>query len=89
MNSFNLPNPKLMDVAVPTNMRVGLAQNLVADKGWGLSAEQVRSLLEQQNIALIDLRKDREHKQGIISDRCMLLIPASRLNSRNTAYFNS
>ena len=68
MNSLNLPNPKLMDVAVPTNMRVGLAQNLVADKGWALSAEQVRSLLEQQNIALIDLREDRERKkQGIIS----------------------
>jgi sulfur dioxygenase len=90
MNSLNLPNPKLMDVAVPTNMRVGLAQNLVADKGWALSAEQVRSLLEQQNIALIDLREDRERKkQGIISGSLMLLIPASRLNSRNTAYFNS
>lgn len=76
MNSLNLPNPKLMDVAVPTNMRVGLAQNLVADKGWALSAEQVRSLLEQQNIALIDLREDRERKkQGIISGSLHVAYP--------------
>lgn len=76
MNSLNLPNPKLMDVAVPTNMQVGLAQNLVADKGWALSAEQVRSLLEQQNIALIDLREDRERKkQGIISGSLHVAYP--------------
>ena len=76
MNSLNLPNPKLMDVAVPTNMRVGLAQNLVADKGWAWSAEQVRSLLEQQNIALIDLREDRERKkQGIISGSLHVAYP--------------
>jgi sulfur dioxygenase len=76
MNSLNLPNPKLMDVAVPTNMRVGLAQNLVADKGWALSAEQVRSLLEQQNIALIDLREDRERKkQGLISGSLHVAYP--------------
>ena len=26
MNSLNLPNPKMMDVAVPANMHVGLRQ---------------------------------------------------------------
>src|SRR5436853_1045115 len=30
MNSLNLPNPKMMDVAVPANMRVGLAQAEIA-----------------------------------------------------------
>ncbi len=30
MNSLNLPNPKMMDVAVPANMRVGLAQDEIA-----------------------------------------------------------
>src|SRR5919106_2925012 len=34
MNSMHLPNPKMMDVAIPTNMRRGLVQTLVADKGW-------------------------------------------------------
>src|SRR5947209_12630401 len=34
MNSLNLPNPKMMDVAVPANMRVGLAQEAIAQRGW-------------------------------------------------------
>src|SRR3954471_13427409 len=34
MNNLNLPNPKLMDVAVPANMRIGLAQEAAAQKGW-------------------------------------------------------
>src|SRR6201987_440479 len=36
MNNLKLPNPKMMDVAVPANMRVGLHQD-VARKGWALS----------------------------------------------------
>src|SRR6202161_2799405 len=38
MNNLKLPNPKMMDVAVPANMRVGLHQDAVAKKGWALSA---------------------------------------------------
>src|SRR4029079_17391213 len=34
MNSLNLPNPKMMDVAVPANMRVGYAQEAIAQRGW-------------------------------------------------------
>ena len=30
MNNLNLPNPKMMDVAVPANLRIGLAQSEVA-----------------------------------------------------------
>src|SRR5689334_5866233 len=33
MNNLKLPNPKMMDVAVPANMRSGLAQKIVADRG--------------------------------------------------------
>ena len=33
MNNLNLPNPKMMDVAVPANMRVGLAQDEIARRG--------------------------------------------------------
>src|ERR1700687_4586536 len=38
MNSLNLPNPKMMDVAVPANLRVGLAQAEIARRGWGSEA---------------------------------------------------
>src|SRR6187399_432025 len=34
MNNLNLPNPKMMDVAVPANMHIGLARDVVASQGW-------------------------------------------------------
>src|SRR5450755_1344311 len=39
MGSLNLPNPKMMDVAVPANMRVGLHQHDLAKEGLALSAQ--------------------------------------------------
>jgi sulfur dioxygenase len=67
MNSLNLPNPKMMDVAVPANMRIGLAQQIVAGKGWALTAEQVKELLGKPDVAVIDLREDQERrKHGVI-----------------------
>ena len=38
MNNLKLPNPKMMDVAVPANMHVGFHQEEVARKGWALTA---------------------------------------------------
>ena len=38
MASLNLPNPKMMDVAVPSNMKIGMAQQEIARRGWALSA---------------------------------------------------
>ncbi len=67
MNSLNLPNPKMMDVAVPANMRIGLAQQIVAGKGWAVSAEEAKGLLDKPDVALIDLREDQERKKhGVI-----------------------
>src|SRR5438105_3712553 len=34
MGKLNLPNPQMKDVAVPANMRVGLAQDEIARRGW-------------------------------------------------------
>jgi sulfur dioxygenase len=67
MNALNLPNPKMMDVAVPANMRIGLAQQIVAGKGWSISAEEAKDLLGQPDVVLVDLREDQERrKRGII-----------------------
>src|SRR3984957_13815638 len=45
MNNLKLPNPKMMDVAVPANMHVGLHQDDLAKQGRALSAcEAVESL---------------------------------------------
>src|SRR6478609_1158757 len=62
MNSLNLPNPKMMDVAIPTNMHIGLARDVVASQGWALSAEEAKAVLGKPDIALIDLREDQERR---------------------------
>ncbi|MGB2932298.1 MAG: MBL fold metallo-hydrolase [Methyloceanibacter sp.] len=67
MNNLRLPNPKMMDVAVPANMRIGLAQNIVADRGWALTPEEVKGLLVRPDVALIDLRETQERRRdGVI-----------------------
>ena len=67
MNNLHLPNPKMMDVAVPANMRIGLAQQIAAGKGWAIGADQAKGLLGQTDVTLIDLREDQERrKHGVI-----------------------
>jgi sulfur dioxygenase len=67
MNHLNLPNPKMMDVAVPANMRVGLAQEELARRGWALSATEAMSLTGRPEVTLVDLRERTEReKHGVI-----------------------
>lgn len=67
MNNLNLPNPKMMDVAVPANMHVGLHQEEIARRGWALSATAASGLLGRPEVAFIDLREKGERsKHGII-----------------------
>src|SRR5277367_3525904 len=67
MNNLKLPNPKMMDVAVPANMRVGLHQEEVARKGWALSAAGAIGLCGRPEVAIVDLRENSERdKHGII-----------------------
>jgi sulfur dioxygenase len=81
MNNLHLPNPNMMDVAVPANMRIGLAQNIVADRGWALTAEDAKALLSQPDVALVDLREDQERKRdGIIPGSLHVAYPNLRAN---------
>ena len=67
MNNLKLPNPKMMDVAVPANLHVGLHQEEVAKRGWALTAAQTMKLLDRPDIALVDLRETNERdKHGVI-----------------------
>jgi glyoxylase-like metal-dependent hydrolase (beta-lactamase superfamily II) len=69
MNNLKLPNPKLMDVVVPANMRVGLAQDEIARRGWAVTAERALGLVGRTDVALVDLRERREReKYGVIPD---------------------
>ena len=67
MNNLKLPNPKMMDVAVPANMHVGLHQEEVARKGWAVSAADAVELRGRPDVAIVDLReKSEREKHGII-----------------------
>src|ERR1700742_3855527 len=63
MNNLRLSNPKMMDVAIPANMRVGLHQEEVARRGWALSAAQAVGLIGKPDLALIDLRERTERER--------------------------
>ena len=63
MNNLNLPNPKLMDVVIPANMRVGLAQEEIAKRGWAMTPAEAIELIASPDIALIDLREARERER--------------------------
>ena len=63
MNNLKLPNPKMMDVAVPANMHIGLAQDAVAQKGWAVLADEAMDLVGRPDVALVDLREKSERER--------------------------
>ena len=63
MNNLKLSNPKMMDVAVPANMRQGLVQAEIARRGWAVSADDAKALIGRSDIALIDLREKTERER--------------------------
>ena len=68
MGNLKLANPKMMDVAVPANMRVGLAQDEIARRGWALSAREAIALIGCPDVAFVDLRERAEReKHGTIA----------------------
>ena len=67
MNNLHLPNPKMMDVAVPANMHVGLHQESIAKKGWALSVAEALALPGRNDVTLVDLREKSERdRHGVI-----------------------
>ena len=63
MGNLNLPNPKMMDVAVPANMHVGLHQDDLAKQGLALSAREGIESLGRPDILLVDLRENSERSK--------------------------
>jgi sulfur dioxygenase len=63
MASLRLPDPKMMDVAVPANMRQGLHQEEVARRGWAYSTDEAKGLVGRW-VALIDLREKAERDRA-------------------------
>lgn len=67
MANLKLPNPKMMDVAVPANMHVGLHQEELEKEGRALSAVEAIRSLGRPDILLVDLRETNERmKHGML-----------------------
>jgi len=67
MASLDLANPKMMDVAVPANLRMGLSQDDVEARGWSMSCAEVRAQLDEPGTVLVDLRDVTERRaHGVI-----------------------
>ncbi len=67
MNNLNLPNPKMMDVAVPANLHIGMPQDEIDAHGWSVTCDDADVLADRKDMVLIDLR-DRAERQrhGVI-----------------------
>jgi glyoxylase-like metal-dependent hydrolase (beta-lactamase superfamily II)/rhodanese-related sulfurtransferase len=67
MANLKLPNPKMMDVAVPANMHVGLHQEELEKEGRALSAVEAIRSLGRPDMLLVDLRETNERmKHGML-----------------------
>jgi glyoxylase-like metal-dependent hydrolase (beta-lactamase superfamily II)/rhodanese-related sulfurtransferase len=82
MNNLKLPNPKMMDVAVPANMKVGLHQEEIARRGCAWTAEQAIGMVGQPNVVPIDLRERAERERhGVIPGSLHVPYPALQENT--------
>src|SRR6202166_3480450 len=81
MGNLNLSNPKMMDVAVPANMRQGLVQAEIARRGWAVSATDAKTLIGRSDIVLVDLRERAERERhGTIPGALHAPYPALQAN---------
>lgn len=68
MNNLGLANPKMMDVAVPANMRIGMSQEELEEKGLSMDAQTAAESVAGDGVVLADLRESGEREQhGVIA----------------------
>jgi len=77
MHNLKLPNPKMMDVAVPANMKVGLHQEEIVRRDCAWTAAQAIGEVGQPGVVLIDLRERSERERhGVIPGSLHVPYPA-------------
>jgi len=68
MDNLNLDNPKMMDIAVPANLSIGLSQDEIEVLGWSFSPGDEAMLQASDEHLLIDLRDSNEREaHGVIA----------------------
>jgi rhodanese-related sulfurtransferase len=84
MNNLKLPDPKMMDVAVPANMKIGLAQDEIARRGWAVKAQEAQRMIDLCDVAIIDLRERSERERhGEIAGSMHVPYPSLQENIRS------
>jgi hypothetical protein len=79
MNNLKLPNPKMMDVAVPANMHVGLHQDDLAKQGLALTrARRSRASAGPTSCWSICARNSERAKHGMLPGALHAPYPGSR-----------
>jgi glyoxylase-like metal-dependent hydrolase (beta-lactamase superfamily II)/rhodanese-related sulfurtransferase len=86
MNNLNLPNPKIMDQAIPSNLSIGLSLNDPNLQKYTLSTKDIQKLLITESLLFVDLREEVERiKEGAIPNSVYLpyepLINARKLTN--------
>jgi rhodanese-related sulfurtransferase len=67
MNGLHLPDPKMMDVAVPANLSIGMPQTSPEIAAFSLDPLEARARLGSPTVLFVDLREDGERRRdGII-----------------------
>jgi glyoxylase-like metal-dependent hydrolase (beta-lactamase superfamily II)/rhodanese-related sulfurtransferase len=67
MGGLGLPDPKMMDVAVPANRAIGLSQAEPAIREGTLAAGEAMKRLGRPDVLFVDLREDGERRRdGVI-----------------------
>jgi glyoxylase-like metal-dependent hydrolase (beta-lactamase superfamily II)/rhodanese-related sulfurtransferase len=67
MNNLKLPNPKMMDVAVPANVHVGVQQVDLEHPDWTILPQDALAYINNPAFAFVDLRENSERKKhGVI-----------------------
>jgi len=67
MENLKLANPKMMDVAVPANLKIGLKQDKLESMGLSLNSGDGPGSLDNPSLILVDLRDATERaKNGVI-----------------------
>ena len=77
MDNLNLPNPKLMDEAVPANLAIGFHADDPMITEYSLTCEQAQSKLGDDQTLFVDLRESSERERdGIIPSSVHAPYPA-------------
>ena len=76
MNNLNLPDPKMMDVAVPSNLKLGIDLNRQKVNN-GIEPEEFNKIKKEENTVLIDLREQNEiDKEGKLDNSNIVAFPS-------------